>query len=164
MEEIIPREENNREEITPKEENKKIQVILISVLIIISSSAVIGYKISTDYLFQNNEPTGPFLATFYTSISAEDAYNLIIANETPLIIIDARSCKCDYNKGHLPNATWNVNPYNFWNKTEDLIVYSKTNEDSIFFLDKLVNKTYSRLFYINGGYKTWLNAGYPTEL
>jgi len=151
------------EEEFQKGENKKIQVILISILVIISAGAVIGYTYILESEVKDNEPTGPFLATFYTELSAEEAKNLIETNETPLIILDIRDCKCNYNTGHLPNATWNVNPYSFWNKTEDLLVYSNKNNESIFFCERLINNTYSRLFYLDGGYEAWKNAGYPTE-
>ena len=144
-----------------KEENKKIQVLLIIVLIIIIVSAAIGYTLSSKST--NKEPTGPFLTTTYSGILPLDALNMISLNETPIKIIDIRSCKCNYNSGHLPNATWNVNPLSFYNMTEDLLVYSNDNQDSIEFLEKLVNNTYSRLYYLEGGYKAWANAGYPTE-
>lgn len=151
------------EEEIPKGENKKIQVVLISILVIISGGAVIGYTLSSDPEIKENEPTGPFLATFYTALSPEESKNLMETNVTPLLILDIRDCKCNYNTGHLPNATWNVNPYSFWNKTEDLLIYSNDNNVSIFFCERLINNTYSRLFYLDGGYDAWEKAGYPIE-
>ena len=145
----------------PKEENKKIQVLLIIILVIISAGAAIGYTLTLKTT--DNEPTGPILTTTYGGLSPEDALYLVNHNKTPMKIIDIRSCKCNYNSGHLPNATWNVNPLSFYNSTDDILVYSKNNEDSINFLEKLVNNTYSRLYYLEGGYDAWTGAGYPTE-
>jgi rhodanese-related sulfurtransferase len=47
--------------------------------------------------------------------------------------------------------------------TEDLLVYSKNNVDSIEFLEKLLNQTYSDLYYLEGGINAWKLAGYPVE-
>ena len=150
------------EENIPKGENKKIQVLLIFILIIISVGAAIGYTLSTEQ--EENGPTGPFLTNTYSAISPTDALALINStNETQLIIVDIRSCKCNYNSGHLPNSTWNVNPLSFYNLTEDLLVYSKNNVDSIEFIEKLLNKTYGDLYYLEGGINAWKLAGYPVE-
>ena len=149
------------EEEIKKGENKKIQVFLIIVLVIISISAAIGYTLSTET--NENGPTGPFYTTTYSAMSPKDVLALIHSNETPFVIVDIRSCKCNYNSGHLPNSTWNVNPYSFYNMTEDLVVYSKNNDDSIEFLEKLLNNTYSKLYYLEGGINAWKLSGYPVE-
>jgi len=145
----------------PKEENKKIQFLLILALALIIVSAAIGYTLTLKA--SDKGSTGPVLATTYSGISAEDAFDLITQNKSPIKIIDIRSCKCNYNSGHLPNATWNINPISFYNSTEDLLIYSKNNEESIDFLEQLLNRTYSKLYYLEGGYKTWANAGYTIE-
>jgi len=142
-------------------DNKKIKAILIIVLFLIIITASISFLLLSNNIKKG--PTGPFLTTFYEAISNETAYNLIKSNETPVIIIDIRNCKCNYNSGHLPNATWNTNPISFYNLTEDLLIYSNDNSDSIEFCEQLLNNTYSRLFYLDGGYDNWKNAGYPTE-
>ena len=142
-------------------DNKKIQAILIFILVIISVSAVLGYTLTSGNIKKG--PTGPFLATSFSALSSEEALNLINLNETPLIIVDIRDCKCNYNNGHLPNATWNTNPYSFYNLTEDLLIYSKNDSDSIEFCEYLLNNTYSRIFYLKGGYDAWKNAGYTIE-
>jgi len=149
------------EEVTPKKDNKKIQTLLIIIIVIISVSAIIGFTLSSENI--NNEPAVPIITTSYSAILPEDAQNLIMLNETPLIIVDIRSCKCKYDDGCLPNAIWNRNPYSFVNLTEDLLVYSDEDADCIEFFEELLNNTYSRLFYLEGGYDAWKNAGYPTE-
>ncbi len=145
----------------PVKDNKKLQALLIIILVTISASVVIGYKLTL-----KNEKvieTGPVLTTTYTALSAAEAYNLTLLNETPLIIADMRSCKCSYNSGHLPNATWNTNPYSFYNLTQDLLIYANDESESIEYCETLLNNTYSRLFYLSGGYDAWNSAGYTIE-
>ena len=149
------------QETEPVKDNKKIIAVLIIILIVISAGVVIGYTLTKKDEIIIDE--GPFLTTTFTALSAHDAYNLTIANETPLIIADMRSCKCSYNNGHLPNATWNTNPYSFFNMTEDLLIYADEESESIDYCKTLLNNTYSRLFYISGGFDAWKIASLPFE-
>ncbi len=147
--------ENNK---PVKDNEKKIQVILIIVLVIISVSAGVGLSISFDD--QDKGPTGPFITLTYSGISLQTAYDLTANNEN-LLVIDVRTCKCNYNKGHLPNATWTTNPLVYYNSTNDLLIYENNETLSIEFCEELVNHTYGKLLYLQGGIKTWEEEGYP---
>lgn len=140
---------------------KKIQVIFIIILVAISVSAVICFTL----LFESNEsedqgPTGPALTMTYNAISPSYVYNLTSSGENLVMIVDVRSCKCNYDAGHLPNATWNINPQSFYNTTNDLLIYDNTGAKSIEFCEQLVNHTYGAIYYLEGGINAWQNAGY----
>jgi rhodanese-related sulfurtransferase len=141
-----------------KDNEKKIQVVLIIVLVVISVSAAAGLYIS--YENQDKGPTGPVITVTYSGISVETAYDLTVNNEN-LLVIDVRTCKCNYNKGHLPNATWTNNPMGYYNTTNDLLIYENNETLSIEFCEQLTNHTYGKLLYLEGGIKAWEESGYP---
>ena len=147
------------EELSPHEKEKKIQAILIIILVAISISAV-------SLLILLYEPIqGSTELVYTTTFRGIDPYNtskLINTNEH-LVIVDIRSCKCDYNKGHLPNAIWNTNPHSFDNETNDLLIFDRNGSKSIEFCEKLVGHTYGALYYLEGGMLAWRVAKYPIE-
>ena len=138
---------------------KKIQTILIIVLILISIVAVLGltYIINT-----NDNGQGELTITkSYSGITPRIASDLMNTSDN-LVIVDVRECKCNYNKGHLIDATWEINPSNFFNTTSDLLIYDNWEDICIEFCEKLVNNTYGVIYFLEGGINAWNNAGYPT--
>ena len=59
--------------------------------------------------------------TYFTNIAPQDA-NALIKNNSDIIIVDIRSCECDYDEGHLPNVIWAIDPIQFYNITSNIIV------------------------------------------
>ena len=147
------------EELPTHEKEKKIQAILIIVLVVISISAV-------SLLMLLDEPIqGSTELVYTTTFRGIDPYNtskLIITNEH-LVIVDIRSCKCNYEEGHLPNAIWNTNPHSFDNETNDLLIFDTNGSKSIEFCQNLLGQTYGALYYLEGGINAWRTAGYPIE-
>ena len=141
-----------------KDNEKKIQVVLIIVLVVISVSAAVGLSIF--YYNENKGPTGPVITVIYSGITPETAYDLTV-NDKDLLVIDVRTCKCNYNSGHLPNATWANNPLGYYNTTSDLLIYENNETLSIEFCEQLINHTYGKLLYLEGGINAWKDAGYP---
>ena len=150
------------EELQPTgDTEKKIQLIFIIALVAISVSAVICFVLLSGFNESENQgPSGPVFTMTYSTISSDDAYNLTSSGNDLIIILDVRSCKCNYNSGHLANATWNTNPKIFYNQTKDLLIYDNTGAKSIEFCEQLVNHTYGAIHYLEGGINAWKNAGY----
>ena len=91
----------------------------------------------------------------------ETASNLAADNDS-IIIVDIRSCKCNYNKEHLPNAVWETDWTTFYNETKDILIYASNDFESIEFCEQLINKMYGEIYYLEGGITAWKNEGYPT--
>ena len=142
------------------DKERKIQVILIIAIVLISISAII-WLIFPSGTTTEHGPTEPVPTATYTGISPENASNLINSSDN-IIIVDVRSCKCNYDKGHLPDATWNIDPLSFFNETRDLLIYDNNLESCIDFCNALVNNTYVAIYYLEGGINAWIRAGYPT--
>lgn len=103
--------------------------------------------------------TGPVYTTFFTDVSPEEAYE-IISTSVNITIIDIRGCKCDYNKGHIPTANWSLHATQFYNTTNDLLIYDQDGTNSTEFCEKLVNHTYGAIYRLKGGIDAWIAAGY----
>ena len=144
---------------SPGGNEKKLRLILIITLVIVSCVAIVAAAFLFDVFEQ--EPTGPFITTTYSGVAVENA-SIIAANNESVIIVDIRSCKCSYNKEHLPNAIWNTDWTTFYNETKDIMVYDSTDLGSIEFCEQLINKVYGDIYYLSGGLTAWKNAGYPT--
>lgn len=142
-----------------EDSEKKIQVILIIVLVVISVSSVLWLTLISGSLEQ--ELTEPVLTTTYSSISLQDAVGLVNSSDNSTIIVDCRTCKCNYNKGHLPNATWTINPEDFYNTTRDLLVYDNHGEKSTQFCQNLTGNVYGAIYYLDGGMDAWKEGTYP---
>ena len=142
-----------------EDSEKKIQVILIIVLVVISVSSVLWLTLISGSLEQ--ELTEPVLTTTYSSISLQDAVGLVNSSDNSTIIVDCRTCKCNYNKGHLPNATWTINPEDFYNTTRDLLVYDNHGEKSTQFCQNLTGHVYGAIYYLEGGMDAWKEGTYP---
>jgi len=141
-----------------RDKEKKIQVILIIVLVAISVGAILGLTVLSETTEQG--PTVPVLSTTYSGISPENASKLIESNEHFLTIIDCRNCKCNFNKDHLFNATWDIDPMSFNDTKNDLLVYDNNEEKSLEFCEQLVGHTWGAIYYLEGGIDAWKNAGY----
>jgi len=107
------------------------------------------------------------LTTSFTSLTAEQAYDLLNSGSN-ITIIDCRSCKCHYtNSGHLPNAIHrnDVELESLYNLTIDILFYSSASDgESIEFCQQLINHTYGKLYNLEGGFEAWKEAGYDIEL
>ena len=143
-----------------EDSEKKIQVILIIVLVVISVSSVLWLTLISGLLVEQ-EPTEPVLTTTYSSISPQDAVGLVNSSYNSTIIVDCRTCKCNNNKGHLPNATWNINPEDFYNTTKDLLVYDNHGEKSTQFCQNLTGHVYGAIYCLDGGMDAWKEGTYP---
>lgn len=150
------------EELQPTEDiEKKIQLIFIIALVAITVGAVICFALLSNFNESINQgPSGPTFTMTYSAISSDDAYNLTSTGHNLTIIIDVRSCSCNYNQGHIPYAIWNPNPKDFYNHTKDLLIYDNTGAKSIEFCEQLINQTYGTIYYLEGGINAWKNAGY----
>lgn len=142
-----------------KGNEKKIQVILIIVLVVISVSSILWLTLISGSLDQR--PSELILTTTYSSILPIDALGLVNSEDNSTIIVDCRTCKCNYNKGHLPNATWTINPEDFYNTTRNLLVYDNNGENSIKFCQNLTGHVYGAIFYLEGGMDAWKEGTYP---
>ena len=138
---------------------KKIQVLLIIILVIISVSSVLWLTLISGSVEQ--EPTDTVLTTTYSSISPQDALGLVNSSDNSTIIVDCRTCKCNYNKGHLPSATWTINPEDFYNTTKDLLIYDNHGEKSSQFCQNLTGHVYGAIYYLEGGMDAWKEGTYP---
>jgi len=146
------------EQLKPNNE-RKIQVIFVTVLILVSIGAVVAYFFIIEPNLEQ-EKMGPKYTDYYTAMLPEDAYSEILQNDN-FLVIDCRSCKCNYNGGHLPNATWSTSAIDFFNTTYNLLVYDNDGQsESIDFCEKLLNNTTNEIFILDGGYNAWVANGY----
>jgi rhodanese-related sulfurtransferase len=146
-------------DIPPQEKgNKKCEILLTIVLIIIFSVALVIVFIPE--LFFNNPIDENNPTTEYTVISADQAYNITNSSED-MLIIDIRTCKCNYNKGHIPGAVWNTNPVSFYNETRDILIYDNFGEDSKEFCESLIDNVYGKIYQLDGGFQEWKDSNYP---
>ena len=99
--------------------------------------------------------------TFFTNLTVENAQELI-NKSVNLTIIDYRN-KEIYEIEWIPNAIYGSAPENFFNETNDLLIYSHNGGSSTEFCKKLVNHTYGEIYNLEGGINAWKNAGYTTE-
>jgi len=130
-------------------------IVLVAVVIILAAalSNVAEEQTSASTIVQ------PSYTTTFTNIDVQEAKNLI-ESEQNLIVADIRSCDCDYNKGHLPHAVWQTSPSSLYGTTSDVIVYCQDGLESISFCQDLLDNTYGGIYYLEGGFNAWKNAGY----
>jgi rhodanese-related sulfurtransferase len=144
-------------------ENKKLERIVTVVLVLIIVIAIIF--LSTNFFLGNksNLPNEGTITASYNFISPDAAHQFIVSTTHNLTIIDVRSCKCKYDGEHIPGSIWNVNPISFYNTTDDLLVYDELGVDNLVFCEDLVNHTYGKILYLQGGIEAWKSAGYRVE-
>ena len=169
------------QEFYQKEKNigKLIAVILLTIIIVIAGILAVLFIIIPETA--NNEKNGKVLATSYENISVEDAY-FLITTEADTLIIDTRSCACNYNYGGhienlsapipyqaLCNACTSDKPYytgnhDIYNATGAIIVYDNSGStDSRDYCEALIGYTYGKIYHLIGGFSAWKQAGYPYQ-
>lgn len=133
--------------------------IIISIVATVSLSADWGRLAGFTKEKQTNE-TG--YTTYFTSIRPFEAHSLLY-NNFNLTIIDVRECECAYNNGHLTKAIWSNNPKDFYHSTNDLLIYCDNGtEESIIFINELINHTLGAIYHLEGGIQAWIRAGFTT--
>ena len=142
--------------------NLKSTLVIVIVSICVISAAV--WTLSTGWalpsVLTNEQQFQPDYTTSYTTIDPETAYELVFNNSNPLTIVDIRSCDCDYEAGHIPNAIWRTFAPSFYETTSDLLIYCNDGELSVTFCEDLLNHTYVAIYLLDGGIEAWKNAGY----
>ena len=103
-------------------------------------------------------PIETAFTTQVENITAEEAQP-IITTTSNLRIIDCRSCDCRIQT-MIPNATWVTNPELFYYTTDDLLIYSDDEQESIRFCNQLVSNIYGTIYHLQGGIYAWIQAGY----
>jgi rhodanese-related sulfurtransferase len=95
-----------------------------------------------------------------TNVTAGEASDLI--NNTPkLLILDVRTCKCKWRGGHIPGAIHTVFPEDFYNVTDDLLIYDQNgSKESVEFSNRLENMTNGKIYRLEKGIIAWENAGF----
>lgn len=148
------------------EEDKKPKIPTIFVIIIVIFTVVtillFAYFNGFSGGAKENQTNKTGYTTYYNSIRPFEAYSLII-NNANLTIIDVRECKCAYDKGHIPEAIWSIEPENFYNSTNDLLIYCNNGtEESEIFLNTLIKHTWGSIYHLEGGIMAWEKAGFST--
>ncbi len=121
---------------------------IVMVLLIIFSAGCVSKSSKYTQSFQN--------------ITASQAYKLM-QNDTKLVIVDVRGCKCTYNKGHIPGAIWDTYPEDFYETKKDLLIYSQTGSTSLDFCKELIGHVYGKIYNLQGGIDAWKASGYKVE-
>jgi len=108
----------------------------------------------------------PHLTTTYQNITVPQAKTLIATTQN-LSVVDVRGLEgcgqCQFNKGHLPNATRIEDPTVFYNSTCDILVYSVEGSVGARFCDELMNHVYGNVYNLEGGWTAWENYAEPVD-
>lgn len=149
------------EEWTTVQDRTTLKTLLTIIILAISIISIATLTLSASWapLIQTNQPT---YTTTYTSITSQKAYDFVYNNSHPIVIVDTRSCDCDYKQGHIPGAIWQINPTPFYNSTNDLIIYCQDGQSSTTFCEKLLGHTYGAIYHLEGGLDAWERTGYRT--
>jgi rhodanese-related sulfurtransferase len=119
-----------------------------------------AFALSLAYFFDEPLNTESTFTMVYTNINVPEAKSMI-ENNTNLTIIDVRGLEgcgnCEFKKGHLPGAVLNSNPYDFYNSTNDILVYSINGIVGEEFCQNLTGYVYGNIFNLEGGYENWKN-------
>ena len=136
-----------------RETNEKFLSLIIGAALILIISAI-GIVI----ILEESKEIIPQYTTSYETIDITVAQE-IMASTTNLTVIDCREgCgRCQFNKGHLPGAILSDNPLDFYNSTDDILVYSVDGSVGADFCQQLVNHTYGAIYNLEGGYNAWTN-------
>jgi len=145
-------------------EGKKLEKIVAIILVLMIVFAIIYLSIYLIWKNKSNASNEIEYTKNYYFLLPKDASVFINTTSHNLTIVDMRGCKCKYNGGHLPNATWNINPTSFYNTTDDLLIYDENGSESIEFCEDLVNHTYGKIICLQGGIEAWKNDGYEVVL
>ena len=141
--------------------NLKSTIVIAIVAICVISVAI--WTLSSGWALPatltNEQQIQPDYTLSYGIISPEDAQELISA-KPDLVIADVRSCDCDYDEGHIPDAIWQVDSTLLYNTTNDILVYCQDGLSCGTFCKDLLNHTYGAIYALEGGINAWKNAGY----
>jgi len=156
----------NQEQFKPvKKKKTPILFIFVVIIIIAGAAVVLGFQLG---IFGEPEPYVPVLASSFSSITAEEAYDLINTS-SQYIIIDSRPCPCKYNTEHIGlNGSFEAtlppdNDSELYNLTIDLIIYDAYgNLDATNYCERFINHIYGKICYIEGGFSSWKNNSFPT--
>jgi len=147
-----------------KKRSFKTETIVATIFLIIVSISAIYVTV---YYFEETEIK---FTSKYKNLDVQAAFNMI--NKTKnLIIIDCRGLEgcgpCQIkSEGRLDFdfVYLNINPIVHYNKTENLLIYSKdgtvSEED---FCKELINHVYGKICNLKGGFDAWKAAGYPVS-
>lgn len=151
----------------PTNKKEKMLVYLVSLILISMALVAVVFLFFTMPGNPSEVDTTPKITTTYSGISADDAYDFINTTTHNLTIVDSRGCACRYNAGHIGappyfEAVHNINWKNYYDTEDDILVYDDYgNDESITFCSNLVNHTYGKILYLEGGFAAWSKANYP---
>jgi rhodanese-related sulfurtransferase len=157
-------------ELEPEKNDRKFSIFLTILLALTLALSVVVFAFSNDF-FSNNESNNlPTYTTTFSNVTPKEAYEIINTTEN-LTVIDCREgCNiCQFNRGHLPGATMNINPATLYqvegdyNSTTDILVYSVDGKVGAEFCLDLTGHVYGKIYNLAGGYNAWAAAKYPTK-
>lgn len=147
----------------------KVQAAIIAVIIVFSTVATVYYitlLLSSPSPNPTPTPTQTPPSTFYVNVTVTQAKSLIDLNPS-LVILDVRT-KSEYYVGHLINAkliphTELEDRLDELNKTDEILVYCRTDRRSNIAAQILVDYGFQHVCNMLGGITVWINEGYPIE-
>ena len=128
---------------------KFILFISLIILMVITIISIITFSTPpTPPIEENKEPLGEYITV--NGMEAEDLY------DNDLIIVDCSSHKSIYKDHHLPNAIWTSNVTYLYELTDNVLVYSDSEEQAILFCETLMDIVTGQVYYLEGGYEAWV--------
>lgn len=137
--------------------NLKTLIIIVIALIVIGSATALTLSAN----ITGQKPVLKEYTKSYSGITAQEAKELV-DNNINIIIVDIRTCDCDYKKGHIPTAIWQFHPPNLYDTAQDLLIYCQNGNKSIPYCEELIGHTYGAIYYIEDGIDSWEKEGYKT--
>jgi rhodanese-like protein len=149
----------------------------VSIIIIVAIALCLvtfSYFIFIDKSFFNNNGYGDLeLTANYTHISAHDLFDLIYNQNKDLILVDVPSIgDSRYYESHLESAILIHDKNHFplgvkslYNSSKDVVFYDDFDDLGDYFgvryCKELINHTYGKIYYLDGGLTNWIEEGYP---
>lgn len=148
-----------------KSKEKRIIILLSITLVAIVILASVFLLIPNINNVNSNQNT---LTNSYINVTAAQASD-IINTSSGLTIIDCRglditcsSClKGKFNRGHIEGAILTTKAEDFYNNTNDTLVYSKDGVKAPIFCEELEGHVYGNIYNLQGGYEAWEAQGFP---
>ncbi len=160
------------DETQPQKNDKRFSIFLTMMLALIIVIAVVLFASSNGIFSDDENNNVPTYTTTFSNITPKEAYNLINTTEN-LTVIDCRGLEgcshCQFNQGHLPGATMNMNSKTLYQNasdyqnTTDILVYSVNGTVGVDFCLDLTGHVYGKIYNLAGGYNAWAAAGYPKK-
>lgn len=101
----------------------------------------------------------PHFTISYQNISVDQARNITSQN---LTVVDCRGLEgcgqCQFNQGHLPNATMINDPTTLYNTTNDILVYSMDGHKGSWFCEQLIGHVYGNVYNLDGGWNAYIGG------